>query len=82
MTYIFTLVIIFLFDLLCNWISYESGILENPDQEAPETLYQMTTAPETSPNDPTVLEITFDKGFLLLTHKKLMCWRLWMLGFR
>jgi argininosuccinate synthase len=44
--------------------------LENPDQEAPETLYQMTTAPETSSNDPTVLEITFDKGFLLLTHKK------------
>ncbi|XP_046441086.1 argininosuccinate synthase-like [Daphnia pulex] len=43
-------------------ISYESGILENPDQEAPETLYQMTSALETSPNDPTVLEITFDKG--------------------
>lgn len=42
--------------------SYESGILENPDQEAPETLYQMTSAPETAPNDPTILEIDFDKG--------------------
>jgi len=37
--------------------------LENPDQEAPETLYQMTSALEASPNDPTVLEITFDNGF-------------------
>ncbi|XP_057377183.1 argininosuccinate synthase-like [Daphnia carinata] len=43
-------------------ISYESGILENPDQEAPESLYQMTSSLETAPNDPTILEITFDKG--------------------
>ncbi|KAI9561614.1 hypothetical protein GHT06_012574 [Daphnia sinensis] len=43
-------------------ISYESGILENPDQEAPESLYQMTSSPERAPDDPTILEITFDKG--------------------
>ena len=31
--------------------SYESGILEDPNQEAPESLYQITTAPEKAPNE-------------------------------
>lgn len=48
--------------------SYESGILENPDQEAPESLYQMTSSTETAPSDPTILEITFDKGLFTTYH--------------
>uniref|UniRef100_A0A673LX66 Argininosuccinate synthase n=1 Tax=Sinocyclocheilus rhinocerous TaxID=307959 RepID=A0A673LX66_9TELE len=52
-------------------ISYESGILENPKNHAPSDLYQMTTNPEDSPNEPDVLEIDFAKGVpVKVTHVK------------
>ena len=53
---------------ICN--SYESGILENPDQEAPETLYQMTASAEAAPSDPAILEINFEKG---MSNYSLQC---------
>lgn len=34
-------------------ISYESGILENPDQEPPDDLYLMTNDPKLSPLEAT-----------------------------
>lgn len=34
-------------------ISYESGILENPNQEPPDDLYLMTTDPKLSPLEAT-----------------------------
>lgn len=43
-------------------ISYESGILENPKNHAPNDLYLMTTNPEDSPASPDELEIEFKKG--------------------
>ena len=43
-------------------ISYESGILENPQQEGPENLYQMTTDPRKAPDTPDTLQITFESG--------------------
>ncbi|KAH3792197.1 argininosuccinate synthase-like [Dreissena polymorpha] len=43
-------------------ISYESGILEDPQTHAPKKLYVMTTHPEDAPDVPTVLEIEFQKG--------------------
>nr|XP_015222543.1 PREDICTED: argininosuccinate synthase isoform X3 [Lepisosteus oculatus] len=43
-------------------ISYESGILENPKNHAPDDLYQMTKNPAESPDSPDVLEIEFAKG--------------------
>ncbi|XP_050296684.1 argininosuccinate synthase [Anthonomus grandis grandis] len=47
-------------------ISYESGILEDPNQEAPEDLFLMTTSPKTSVEASTRLEITFEKGVPIL----------------
>lgn len=42
--------------------SYESGILENPQNHAPADIYLMTTSPQDSPNTPDVLEIEFRNG--------------------
>ncbi|XP_062269299.1 argininosuccinate synthase [Platichthys flesus] len=43
-------------------ISYESGILEDPKNHAPDDLYLMTRNPQDSPNSPDRLEIEFRKG--------------------
>lgn len=43
-------------------ISYESGILENPLNEAPQELYTMTQNPANSPDKPYRLEVQFQKG--------------------
>ncbi|XP_077078843.1 argininosuccinate synthase [Siphateles boraxobius] len=43
-------------------ISYESGVLENPKNQAPSDIFQMTKNPEDSPREPDVLEIDFIKG--------------------
>ncbi len=51
-------------------ISYESGILEDPKKEAPDTLYEMTTDPRQSPAEPDKVEIEFKNG----KH-----WSLWLL---
>uniref|UniRef100_A0A0B6YTL1 Argininosuccinate synthase n=2 Tax=Arion vulgaris TaxID=1028688 RepID=A0A0B6YTL1_9EUPU len=43
-------------------ISYESGVLEDPDHHAPPGLHQMTTDPENAPDKADVIEIEFKKG--------------------
>ncbi|GAB0097992.1 Argininosuccinate synthase [Sergentomyia squamirostris] len=43
-------------------ISYESGILEDPNVIAPESLYKMTKGAALWPDKPTILEIEFIKG--------------------
>lgn len=43
-------------------ISYESGILEDPAQIAPDNLYQMTINPINGPSTPTRIEVFFNKG--------------------
>lgn len=43
-------------------ISYESGILENPSNEAPKDLYLMTSDPTNCKFAPIRLEIGFLKG--------------------
>lgn len=43
-------------------ISYESGILEDPSQIAPDELYMMTKSPQSGPDTPTRLEIVFNRG--------------------
>ncbi|KAI4482719.1 hypothetical protein M0804_008572 [Polistes exclamans] len=44
-------------------ISYESGILENPAEQAPIELCKMTTNLENCPNQPEEIEIVFIKGY-------------------
>ncbi|KAL3870632.1 hypothetical protein ACJMK2_038680 [Sinanodonta woodiana] len=43
-------------------ISYESGILEDPNVHAPADLYQMTSDPERAPEKPCMLDIEFKGG--------------------
>ncbi|HET8580514.1 MAG TPA: argininosuccinate synthase, partial [Nitrospiraceae bacterium] len=43
-------------------VSYEGGILEDPWEEPPEEIFQMTVSPEKAPNKPRVLEIEYERG--------------------
>jgi argininosuccinate synthase len=43
-------------------ISYESGILEDPSQIAPDELFMITRNPQSGPDSPTRLEIVFNHG--------------------
>ncbi|SCZ62778.1 argininosuccinate synthase [Thiohalomonas denitrificans] len=43
-------------------ISYEGGILEDPWAEPEEEMWRWTVAPEAAPDQPTLLELTYEKG--------------------
>jgi argininosuccinate synthase len=43
-------------------ISSEGKVLEDPAQEVPSYVYSRTLSPEEAPDQPTVVEITFEKG--------------------
>lgn len=43
-------------------ISYEGGILEDPWNEAPEDMFEMTVSPESAPDEAQYMEIDFEKG--------------------
>ena len=43
-------------------VSYEGGILEDPWNEAPADIFQLTVAPESASTDPEYVEISFRKG--------------------
>ncbi len=43
-------------------LSHEGGVLEDPTQEMPEDLLQTMVTPETAPDNPEYVEITFEKG--------------------
>ncbi|WP_102224065.1 argininosuccinate synthase [Acidimangrovimonas sediminis] len=42
--------------------SSEGRVLENPGEEAPDYVLQRITRPEDAPNEPEMVEITFEKG--------------------
>ncbi len=42
--------------------SYEGGILEDPWEEAPEDIFQMTVAPAKAPVKPAYVEIEYEEG--------------------
>ncbi len=42
--------------------SSEGKLLEDPNVEAPDYVYQRTVAPEEAPDRPTIVEIDFEKG--------------------
>ena len=42
--------------------SSEGKLLEDPDEEAPEYVYQRTVAPEDAPDRPATVEIGFERG--------------------
>ncbi len=43
-------------------ISYEGGVLEDPWAEPEESMWRWTTSPEKAPDEPEVLQLTFEKG--------------------
>ncbi|XP_073844739.1 argininosuccinate synthase [Musca autumnalis] len=52
-------------------ISYESGVLEDPNHIAPESLYEMTKNPLTqAPKESMRITITFEKGLPVMLNDK------------
>ena len=43
-------------------ISYEGGILEDPNNEPEESMWRWTNSPEKAPNEPEYIEIEYEKG--------------------
>ncbi|ADL13038.1 argininosuccinate synthase [Acetohalobium arabaticum] len=43
-------------------ISIECGVLEDPAEEPPADVYQITTDPEEAPDEPEYVEVTFEQG--------------------
>ncbi len=43
-------------------ISYEGGILENPNFSPEESMWRLTVSPEKAPNKPEVIELSFLRG--------------------
>jgi argininosuccinate synthase len=43
-------------------ISYEGGVLEEPWAEAEEEMWRWSVSPENAPNEPTYIDLTFEKG--------------------
>jgi argininosuccinate synthase len=43
-------------------ISFEGGVLEDPWNEPPEEMFQLSVSPEAAPDQPTTLEISFEQG--------------------
>ncbi len=43
-------------------ISYEGGLLEDPWNEPEETMWRWSVSPETAPDEPTYVELTYQKG--------------------
>ena len=43
-------------------ISYEGGILEDPWAEAEEDMWRWSVSPETAPDKPTYIELTYQRG--------------------
>ena len=42
--------------------SSEGKVLEDPAEDAPDYVYQRTVAPETAPDTPEYVEISFERG--------------------
>ncbi|WP_062066162.1 argininosuccinate synthase [Cellvibrio sp. OA-2007] len=43
-------------------ISYEGGVLENPWTEAEDDMWRWSVSPEAAPDQPTYLDLTYEKG--------------------
>lgn len=43
-------------------LSHEGGILEDPANEPETSMFKLTVAPEDAPDEPEIVEITFEKG--------------------
>ncbi len=53
-------------------ISYEGGILEDPNFAPEDSMWRITVSPEKAPNKPQVVELTFAKGDIVAIDGKEM----------
>ena len=53
-------------------ISYEGGVLEDPDFEPEESMWRITASPEDAPNRPERVEVTYEKGDIVAVNGKRM----------
>jgi len=53
-------------------ISYEGGIIEDPANEPEAEMWLWTVSPENAPNEPTYLEIGFEKGDIVSINGEAM----------
>ena len=53
-------------------ISYEGGILEDPDFEPEESMWRITVSPEKAPNKPECLELEYRRGDVVAVNGKKM----------
>ncbi|MBI4205870.1 MAG: argininosuccinate synthase, partial [Betaproteobacteria bacterium] len=53
-------------------ISYEGGILEDPNYEPEESMWRITVSPEKAPNRPEYVELTYAKGDIVAINAKKM----------
>ena len=49
-------------------ISYEGGILEDPDFEPEESMWRITVSPEKAPNRPEYVELSYRKGDIVAVN--------------
>ena len=53
-------------------ISYEGGILEDPDYEPEESMWRITVSPEKAPAKPEYVDLTYEKGDIAKVNGKAM----------
>ncbi len=53
-------------------ISFEGGILEDPWMEPPENMFILSRSPEKAPDQPTMVEIDFERGNAVALNSKPM----------
>ncbi len=53
-------------------ISYEGGILEDPNFAPEDSMWRLTVSPEKAPNKPQIIELTFAKGDIVAIDGKKM----------
>ena len=51
-------------------ISYEGGILEDPNYEPEESMWRITASPEDAPNRPEYVELTYESGDIAAVNGK------------
>ncbi|HXF66788.1 MAG TPA: argininosuccinate synthase [Burkholderiales bacterium] len=49
-------------------ISYEGGVLEDPDREPEETMWRITVSPERAPDRPQYVELTYRRGDIVAVN--------------
>ena len=53
-------------------ISYEGGVLEDPDYEPEESMWRITVSPEKAPNRPERVALTYERGDIVAVNGRRM----------